>query len=236
MPGHPLWGQGQALWRTGAHPWGAGGWPMRRSPVFEGELSLHQESAIVALINETSVAGAARASGVGERTLHKWMAEDRRFMSAYRAARRHAFDQAIALTQRYASLAVTTMAKVMADPNAAHRQGLGGDGDAAVRPRVDRDGRPRGPRRGAGGRAGRRARAGGRVTAARVKRALATLERRAGGCAACGGGGRLVVVIGGGPAPKGCRRCGRMRAIRLVGVTEEGFRAEQEHGKAGSAA
>jgi hypothetical protein len=44
---------------------------MRRSPVFVGELSLQQENAIVALINETSVAGAARASGVGERTLHK---------------------------------------------------------------------------------------------------------------------------------------------------------------------
>jgi hypothetical protein len=93
---------------------------MRRSPVFNGELSVQQENAIVALINETSVAGASRASGVGERTLHKWLADDDRFKSAYRAARRDAFDQAIALTQRYASLAVTTMAKVMTDPNAPH--------------------------------------------------------------------------------------------------------------------
>ena len=40
--------------------------------------------------------------------------------AAYRAARRQAFDQAIALTQRYASLAVTTLAKVMADASAAN--------------------------------------------------------------------------------------------------------------------
>ena len=70
----------------------AGGSAMRRSPVFVGELSVQQENAIVALINETSVAGAARTSGVGERTLHKWLAEDERFKAAYRAARRHAFD------------------------------------------------------------------------------------------------------------------------------------------------
>ena len=40
--------------------------------------------------------------------------------AAYRAARRQAFDQTIALTQRYASLAVTTLAKVMADASAAN--------------------------------------------------------------------------------------------------------------------
>lgn len=87
-----------------------------------GELTPQQENAIVALINETSVAAAARASGVGQRTLHRWIAEDEQFKAAYRRARREAFNQAIALTQRYASLAVTTLAKVMADagaPNAA---------------------------------------------------------------------------------------------------------------------
>lgn len=93
-----------------------------RSKFLEGGLTPQQEQAIVGLINETSVAAAARASGVGQRTLHNWINDDARFMAAYRAARRHAFNQAIALTQRYASLAVTTLAKIMADasaPNAA---------------------------------------------------------------------------------------------------------------------
>ncbi|MFG0259954.1 MAG: hypothetical protein ACF8LK_06330 [Phycisphaerales bacterium JB041] len=93
-----------------------------RSKFLEGGLTPQQEQAIVGLINETSVAAAARASGVGQRTLHQWINDDKQFMAAYRAARRDAFNQAIALTQRYASLAVTTLAKIMADasaPNAA---------------------------------------------------------------------------------------------------------------------
>ena len=93
-----------------------------RSKFLEGGLTPQQEQAIVGLINETSVAAAARASGVGQRTLHNWINDDKRFMAAYRSARREAFNQAIALTQRYASLAVTTLAKIMADasaPNAA---------------------------------------------------------------------------------------------------------------------
>ncbi|MDQ7014630.1 MAG: hypothetical protein Q9O74_12160 [Planctomycetota bacterium] len=92
-----------------------------RNALMASDLTPNQENAIVALINETSVAAAARASGVGQRTLHKWMHEEN-FMREYRRARREAFDQAIALTQRYASLAVTTLAKIMADagaPNAA---------------------------------------------------------------------------------------------------------------------
>ena len=90
-----------------------------RSKFLEDGLTPQQEQAIIGLINETSVAAAARASGVGQRTLHQWINDDKRFMAAYRSARRQAFDQAIALTQRYASLAVTTLAKVMADANAA---------------------------------------------------------------------------------------------------------------------
>ena len=90
-----------------------------RSTVTAGELTPNQEKAVVGLINETSIAAAARASGVGQRTLQTWMTDDA-FMRFYRRARREAFNQAIALTQRYASLAVTTLAKVMADPNAPH--------------------------------------------------------------------------------------------------------------------
>ena len=44
--------------------------------------------------------------------------DDPDFSRAYRKARREAFGQAIALTQRYAPLAVNTLAKVMTDEDA----------------------------------------------------------------------------------------------------------------------
>src|SRR5690606_1678536 len=85
----------------------------------EDGLTLGQEKAIVALMAEPSIARAAKACDVCERTLHRWLQEPG-FMSAYRRARREAFGHAIALTQRYAPLAVQTLAKVMADDNAPH--------------------------------------------------------------------------------------------------------------------
>lgn len=77
-------------------------------------LNTRQEAALVALLNEPTVARAAKACGVGERTLHRWLTEER-FAQAYRDARRAVFQQAVSLTQRYASLAVQTLAKVMTD-------------------------------------------------------------------------------------------------------------------------
>ncbi len=82
-----------------------------------GHLTVKQEGAIVALLNEQSVARAATAARVGERTLYRWLREPE-FSRAYRQARRDAFGQAIALTQRYAPLAVNTLAQVMMDDQA----------------------------------------------------------------------------------------------------------------------
>ena len=73
-----------------------------------------QEKAIVALLNQPTVAKAAEQAGVGERTVYRWLAEPA-FSRAYRDARRESFRHAVALTQRYAALAVQTLAKVMAD-------------------------------------------------------------------------------------------------------------------------
>jgi hypothetical protein len=78
-----------------------------------------QETAITALLNESTLKQAAERAGIGERTLHRWM-DDPLFMNAYRKARRMAFGHAIALSQRYAAMAVQTLAKVMTDPAAAH--------------------------------------------------------------------------------------------------------------------
>jgi hypothetical protein len=73
-----------------------------------------QERAIVALLNEQTVGRAATAARVGERTLYRWL-RDPAFSHAYRRARREAFGQAIALTQRYAPVAVNTLAQIMMD-------------------------------------------------------------------------------------------------------------------------
>ncbi len=84
-----------------------------------GELTPKQERAILALLNEQTIGRAAAAAEVGQRTLYTWLHEPK-FSRAYRAARREAFGQAIALTQRYAPLAVNTLAQVMMDQSAPH--------------------------------------------------------------------------------------------------------------------
>ncbi len=80
-------------------------------------LTAPQERAIIALLNEQTVGRAAAAAKVGQRTLYRWLREPE-FSRAYRQARRDAFGQAIALTQRYAPLAVNTLAQVMMDDHA----------------------------------------------------------------------------------------------------------------------
>jgi hypothetical protein len=62
------------------------------------------------------VARAAKTCSVGVRTLHRWLREEV-FGKAYRLARRETFAQAVSLTQRYAGLAVQTLAQIMTDPN-----------------------------------------------------------------------------------------------------------------------
>ncbi len=82
-------------------------------------LSPQQEEAIVALLNHPTVRDAAKAIGAGERTLYNWL-DQPAFASAYRKARRQAFAQAISITQRYAPMAVQTLAKISTDQAAPH--------------------------------------------------------------------------------------------------------------------
>ncbi len=77
-------------------------------------LTPKQEQALIALLNEPTIERAAKTAGVGERTLHRWL-EEPAFSRAYRRARREAFAQAMGASQRYAPLAVQTLAKIMAD-------------------------------------------------------------------------------------------------------------------------
>lgn len=82
-------------------------------------LTARQEKAIVALLAEPTIARAATAAGVGERTLHKWIRQPD-FGAAYRRARREAFAQAIAGAHRLAAAAVQTLARIMLDTAAPY--------------------------------------------------------------------------------------------------------------------
>lgn len=68
-----------------------------------------------ALLTQRNVEEAARAAGIGARTLLRWLNLPE-FQNAYRQARREAFSQAIARLQQGTSAAATTLLKVMIEP------------------------------------------------------------------------------------------------------------------------
>lgn len=77
-----------------------------------GDVTEKQEKAIIALLNEPTIGRAAIAAGCGERTLHRWL-RDPTFTRAYCQARRQAFSVAVSLSQKYAPMAVQTLARIM---------------------------------------------------------------------------------------------------------------------------
>ena len=76
-----------------------------------------QEVAIAALLTHRSLEEAARAVGIATKTLLRWLKEPA-FDAAYRKARRTAFSQSVARLQQASGAAVTTLLKIMVDPNA----------------------------------------------------------------------------------------------------------------------
>lgn len=82
-------------------------------------LSARQEQAIVVLLSEPTIAKAAETVGVNTRTLYRWL-QDPDFSRQYRRARRESFGQAMSLAQRYAPMAIGSLAKIMVDPSAPH--------------------------------------------------------------------------------------------------------------------
>jgi len=82
-----------------------------------GKLGRKQEEAIAALLSQRNIEEAARAAGVGTRTLIRWLKLPE-FGVAYREARRAAFSQSIARLQQASSAAATTLLKIMLDVNA----------------------------------------------------------------------------------------------------------------------
>jgi transposase-like protein len=73
-----------------------------------------QQEAIIELLNQPTIRKVAEVIGVDEKTMYRWMKQPA-FTAAYREARRQAFKQAMGMTQRFAPLAIQTLAKVMTD-------------------------------------------------------------------------------------------------------------------------
>lgn len=82
-------------------------------------LTPQQESAILSLVAQPTIARAAQACSIPERTLYRWMKLPE-FQRAYRDARRDSFSQAIGLCQRATPVAVNVLAKIMSDPTAPY--------------------------------------------------------------------------------------------------------------------
>jgi hypothetical protein len=74
------------------------------------------EEAIAALLAQRNIEDAAKAAGIGTQTLLRWLKVPE-FDKAYREARRAAFAQSTARLQQATSAAVSTLLKIMVDPN-----------------------------------------------------------------------------------------------------------------------
>ena len=74
------------------------------------KLTRKQEQAIAALLQAPTLKKAAAACGVAEKTLRRWM-QLPGFITAWRGARRQAFEAAVAELERHALRAVRTLAK-----------------------------------------------------------------------------------------------------------------------------
>lgn len=82
-----------------------------------GKMTRRKEIAISNLLKLPTVSEAAEATGIGERTLWRWL-QDPSFQEAYRKARRETVSQAVARLQKETSQAVEALAAVMGDAEA----------------------------------------------------------------------------------------------------------------------
>jgi len=80
----------------------------------ESGKSRKKEEAIAALLVHPTIAGAAKASGVSEASLLRWLKEET-FATDYRTARRQAVEVAIGLLQKASGAAVATLVSIMQD-------------------------------------------------------------------------------------------------------------------------
>jgi hypothetical protein len=81
---------------------------------FHAKFERRHELAIAALLKTTSVSAAAKASGVGERTLRRWL-DMPEFQAAYRRARRELISGAVHALLQATSSATDTLIAIMQD-------------------------------------------------------------------------------------------------------------------------
>ena len=72
-----------------------------------------REKAIVALLSAPTIGQAAKRSGVGERTLRRWLAEDANFKAQYDAARTAVFQVGMNRVQTLMARAVDTLDELL---------------------------------------------------------------------------------------------------------------------------
>ena len=85
-----------------------------RDPVGHGAKSaVVRERAILALLSEKSIMKAAAKSGVNERTLRRWLADDAAFKAGYATARQTAFEAGMNRVQALMVRAVDTLADLL---------------------------------------------------------------------------------------------------------------------------
>jgi hypothetical protein len=80
------------------------------------KLGRKQEEAIAALLTQRNIEEAARAAGIGTRTLIRWLKLPE-FGKEYRNARREAVQQSVARMQQATGAAASVVLKLMTDPN-----------------------------------------------------------------------------------------------------------------------
>ena len=80
-------------------------------------LTRRQEVFIAALLSCPTIAQAARTAGIAEVTAGRWL-KDLAFQEAYRTARRHVVQHAVARVQQATCTAVETLRAIMQDPEA----------------------------------------------------------------------------------------------------------------------
>lgn len=81
------------------------------------KISRNRERAISALLSSPSIPEAAKASGLSERSLYRWL-QDEEFQETYQAARREVVKHAVTTVQAAMSKAVETLREIMEDTDA----------------------------------------------------------------------------------------------------------------------
>ena len=81
------------------------------------KLSRAKQTAIAALLTNPSIAAAASAAGIAERTIYRWL-KISSFQQAFAAARQECVKQALTTIQQTMTAAVEVLCEVMNDPKA----------------------------------------------------------------------------------------------------------------------